>query len=154
MPDDSRAEAAIVYALDRQVRTESEASHCELVEALVAEGLPHAPALLPQKWDGQRLAAVCWANRSRVAFAASNWDTASLELNRAKRFQPEDPLIKQSLARVEVNRGIDLSNLGECDEARPHLVAAVRGEPALQQKVTESLGNCGGAAGGEVRGRG
>jgi tetratricopeptide (TPR) repeat protein len=144
MPDDLHAEAAIVFALDRQIRTESEAAHCEQVEALVAEGMPHAPALAPQKWDGLRLAGVCWANRSRVAFAASNWDTASLELNRARRYLPEDPSVKQSLARVEVNRGIDLSNLGECDEARPHLVAAVRGEPALQQKATESLGNCAG----------
>lgn len=141
-PEDVRAEAAIVYALDRQVRTESAASHCELVEALVSEGMPHAPALAPQQWDGRRLAGVCWANRSRVAFAASKWDTAALELNRAQRFLPDDPTVAQSLARVEVNRGIDLANLGACDEARPHLVAAVHGEPALQEKVTATLGNC------------
>ena len=143
-PDDVQAESAIVFALDRQARAESEATRCEEVEALVAEGLPHAPALAPQRWDGQRLAGVCWARRSRVAFAAAQWDTAATELNRARRFLPGDALIAQSLARVEVNRGIDLANEGACDEARPHLVAAVEGEPGLAEKVTATLGSCAG----------
>jgi tetratricopeptide (TPR) repeat protein len=142
--DDVQAESAIVFALDRQARAESEASRCEEVEALVAEGLPHAPALAPQKWDGRRLAGVCWAQRSRAAFAASKWDTAASELNRARRFMPGDALITQSLARVEVNRGIDLANEGACDEARPHLIAAVQGEPGLAEKVTATLGSCAG----------
>lgn len=142
--DDVRAGSAIVFALDRQARAESELSRCEEVEALVAEGLPHAPALAPQKWDGQRLAGVCWAKRSRVAFAAAKWDTAALELNRARVFLPGDASIAQSLSRVEINRGIDLANAGDCDGARPHLVAAVSGEPALGEKVTATLGGCAG----------
>lgn len=143
-PKDVRAESAIVFALDRQARAESEATRCEEVEALVAEGLPHAHALAPQKWDGRRLAGVCWAQRSRGAFAAAKWDVAAHELNRAQVFLPGDASIAQSLARVEVNRGIDLANAGACDEARPHLVAAVRGEAALADKVTSTLAGCAG----------
>ncbi|MDP3151889.1 MAG: hypothetical protein Q8N23_04430 [Archangium sp.] len=143
-PNDTRAEAAIVYAVDRQARLESEAAHCDAVEALIAEGLPHAHALAPQKWEGRRLAGVCWSERSRLAFAAAKWSVAAEELNRAKVFLPGDALINQSLARVEVNRGIDLANEGSCDEARPHLVAAVRGEAALSEKVSATLGSCAG----------
>ncbi len=143
-PEDLRAESSIVYALDRQARAEADAARCEEVEALVAEGLPHAHALAPQQWEGRRIVGTCWALRSRVAFGARNWDLAALELNRAKGFLPGDPSIVQSLARVEVNRGIDLANAGACDEARPHLIAALKGEPALEEKVTAALGGCAG----------
>lgn len=141
-PTSTAAESAIVFALDRQARAESSAGRCEAVEALVAEGLPHAPALLPQKWDGQRLAGACWAQRSRAAFSEGKWDTAAAELGRARAFLPGEASIIQSLARVEINRGIDLANAGACDEARPHLIAAQRDEPALSEKVTATLGGC------------
>ena len=77
-------------------------------------------------------------------------DLAANELNRAKNFLPEDALITQSLARVEVNRGIDLANEGACDEARPHLVAAMEGEPGLAEKVTATLGICAGQRAGKA----
>lgn len=141
---DRDAEAAIVFALDRQARAESAASRCEAVEALVSEGLPHAPALAPQQWDGKRLAGACWAQRSQVAFSQGKWDTAAAELGRARVFLPGDPTIVQSLARVEFNRGVDFANQGACDEARPHLMAALRDEPALGDKVTTALGGCAG----------
>ncbi len=143
-PNDTHAQAAIVYAVDRQARLESETGRCEAVEALVAEGLPHAKALLPQKWEGQKLAGGCWVERSRLAFAAAKWSLAAEDLNRAKVFLPGDAAISQSLARVEVNRGIELANDGSCDEARPHLVAAVRGEAAMREKVSATLGTCAG----------
>jgi tetratricopeptide (TPR) repeat protein len=149
-PGDKQAAMAIVFALDRQVRAESEASRCEAVEALVAEGLPYAPALAPQQWEGRRLAGICWAQRSRAAFDAAKWSVAAAELNRAQVFMPGDPLITQSLARVEVNRGIELANEGACDEARPHLVVALRGEPALSEKVTATLGGCAGQRAGKA----
>ena len=75
---------------------------------------------------------------------------AAEELNRAKVFLPGDALLNQSLARVEVNRGIDLANEGSCDEARPHLVAAVRGEAALGEKVSATLGSCAGRRAGKA----
>ena len=142
--EDKEAESAIVFALDRQVRTESAAARCDEVEALVSEGLPHAHALAPQKWDGKRLAGVCWAQRSQTAFAAGKWDTAAAELARARAFLPGDALIVQSLARVEFNRGVDFANDGACDEARPHLMAAMRDEPVLGEKVISALGGCAG----------
>jgi tetratricopeptide (TPR) repeat protein len=149
-PGDQPAEAAIVFALDRQARVESEAARCDEVEALVTEGLPHAHALLPQRWDGRRLVGVCWAQRSRASFDSAKWSVAQHELNRARVFLPGDPQIIQSLARVEINQGIDLANLGACDEARPHLVAAMRGEPALKDKVSVALGGCAGQRAGKA----
>ena len=87
---------------------------------------------------------MCWAQRSQTAFAAGKWDTASAELGRARVFLPGDPIIVQSLARVEFNRGVDFANGGACDEARPHLMAAMRDEPVLGEKVTSALGGCAG----------
>lgn len=149
-PNTTAAEAAIVFALDRQARVESEAARCDEVEALVVEGLPHAHALAPQKWDGRRLVGVCWANRSRASFEKAKWEIAGHELHRAMAFMPGEASIIQSLARVEVNRGIDLANAGACDDARPHLVAALRGEPALGEKVTAALGGCAGQRAGKA----
>ena len=143
-PGDRAAAGAVVLALDRQARAESDAGRCLVVEALVSEGLPHAGALAPQKWDGLRLAGVCWAKRSRSSFEASKWDLARQELQRAQLFLPGDAAITQSLARVEMNRGIDLANAGACDEARPYLVAALQGEPGLSEKATATLGVCAG----------
>jgi tetratricopeptide (TPR) repeat protein len=142
--DDVYAKSAIVLALDRQARAESEASRCEEVEALVAEGLPHAPALAPQKWEGRKLAGVCWEVRSRAAFAARDWNTASAELLRAKVFMPDDKSVAQNLARVELNRGVEFANQGACDDARPHLVAALQGDRGLDEKVTKTLATCAG----------
>lgn len=141
-PSEKNAEASIVYALDRQVRVEAEAGRCEEVEQMVTEGLSHAHALAPQKWEGQQMAGACWAEHSKAAFGAAKWADAAQELNRALIFLPGDRSILQNLARVELNSGIDLSNAGSCDEARPRLVAAVRGEASLQDKATSALANC------------
>ena len=141
-PAEKNAEASIVYALDRQVRVEAEAGRCEEVEQMVSEGLTHAHALAPQKWEGRQMAGVCWAQHSKEPFAAANWPQAAKELNRALVFMPSDRAIIQNLARVELNSGIDLSNTGACDEARPRLVAAVRSEASLQERATNALATC------------
>ena len=141
-PAEKSAEASIVYALDRQARVELEAGRCEEVEQMVTEGLRHAHALAPQKWEGRQMAGACWAEHSRKPFGAANWPEAARDLHRALAFLPGDRSILTSLARVELNSGIDLSNAGSCDEARPRLVAAVRGEPTLQDKATSALATC------------
>lgn len=141
-PKQPDAVRALFFMLAGKAHSESDAGRCDAVEALVREAAPHTQALDGQHWSAGDVMASCWARMGDRAFDKKDWHKASRSYARAATHQARNASLRTNLAAVDLNRAIELSAAGSCDDARPFARRAASGDATLDDKAMHVLESC------------
>lgn len=140
------AGGTLFFVLAAKAHKESERGRCDEVESLVREAVLYAnlarAALEGQRWSPAEAMGACWARQADQAFDEKHWDRAARLYARALAHLPEHEALRSNVARVDVNRAIQLAAAGRCDDARPLARRAARMDRSLDDKASELLESC------------
>jgi hypothetical protein len=141
-PQAKRAREAVFFSLQAQAKERTAARACTEVDAIVGEMDALKDVVAGQAWAGPLVMGACWAALGNAEYDASHWDGAARAYGRAYALMPEEKALAQNLARVDYNRAIALGKAGQCDDARPLVRKAQKGDASLVKDGDLVLEGC------------